>query len=124
MQKKKDKSSKANKNIQLQNVGSAIRINHFPDIELKYAHQTRISYSENDIILSFLQLLPPVLFEKTDISELSEHIEVKCISRIAINPDYIPNLIEQLTSVFNNYLEIFGNDIIEDGETSLKIIDE
>jgi hypothetical protein len=81
---------------------------YFPEhVETKYATNLIIQHTEEEFIISFFEIFrPPILGDDTERKKAIEQIkfaEAKCVSRVAITPDKVPNIIKALQENLKRY---------------------
>jgi hypothetical protein len=82
----------------------------FPEMEAKYSQIVDIKSGNNDVILSFLQLLPPVTND-----DGPEQLEVKCVSRIIMSLEKFKSFVDYV-----NQVDSFLTELAKNGETNEK----
>lgn len=81
------------------------------EIKTRYANNVIIQHSNNEFVLSFFEVLPPLLIGsheevQAQLAQMrSAHAE--CVARIVMNPQQVKNLARALQENLQKYLEQF-----------------
>lgn len=92
---------------------------HIPDnIVSRYATNMTIQEGENEFIISFFEVIPPILLGPPDarakkIKDLKE-INAECVARVIVAADKLPSFIDAMQSNLEIYKARVATDEAED----------
>jgi len=78
---------------------SRIKSDGFPQVDLKHSHFANFHANLEEVIISFMQIVPPVT------NNASFDAEIRCISRIVLSTDNFVEFVESVNSFFDKRLK-------------------
>lgn len=74
-----------------------------PDLVTHYADNLNVIHTETEIIVSFLQLQPPILLQEKP--DASMKVQSKCVARVVFSPAKMPTFIDALIKNWHRYTD-------------------
>jgi hypothetical protein len=75
-----------------------------PELEYQYADNLNVTHTENEFIISFVQLQHPLVATNEEMKAV-DTVYGKCVARLIVSPRRMPAFIEAMSKNFNRYME-------------------